>query len=267
MVNNLSIAFMAISLLIAVLMPITLVIYFYKKQKISLKILLIGALVFIVFQILTRIPLLSLISTQAWYESIASNVVVLALFLGLTAGLFEEVGRYLAMKYLMKKNLSWKDGLAFGLGHGGIESIIIVGIALVNYIILSFMINEGLFDSVVAAKLPPGAAAQIRSLLIDTPAINQLAGGYERILAMIIQIAFSMIVLYAVKAEKPIYVLYAVLLHGLVDSPLVILSSMKLNIWTLELLLTLFAAAGWILIIKLKNVFFQIDQQEELEQL
>lgn len=264
MVSNLTIAFMAVSLLIAVLMPVILVIYFYKKHKISLKVLFIGVSVFVVFQLLTRIPLLALISTQGWYKSMAANIAVLAIFLGLTAGLFEEVGRYIAMKLFMKNNLRWKDGLAFGIGHGGIESIIIVGLSLINYIVLSFMINAGLFDSMVAAKLPPEAAAQIKSMLIAAPAFNQLAGGFERIMAMILQIAFSMIVLYSIKAKKPVFLLYAILLHCLVDSPLVILSYMKMNVWAMELILAIIAAAGLALIIKFKDIFAAMDQKSEV---
>lgn len=265
MVSSSSIAFMAISLLIAVLMPIILAIYFYKREKISLKVVLIGIIVFVVFQLLTRVPLLSYIGTQEWYKSFTANVYVLALFLGLTAGLFEEVGRYIAMKYFMKNNLRWKDGLAFGIGHGGIESILLVGLGLINYIVLSFMINAGLFESMVGSKLPLEAVGQIKDMLVNTPAIGNLAGGYERILAMIIQIAFSMIVLCSVKAKKPIYVLYAILLHGIVDSPLVVLASMKVNVWNMELLLTVFAAAGLFLIIKLKGVFAKLDQKLEIE--
>ena len=44
-----------------------------------------------------------------------------ALFLGFTAGLFEEVGRYLAFTTILKKRLDWKNAVAFGIGHGGIE--------------------------------------------------------------------------------------------------------------------------------------------------
>lgn len=264
MVSNLSIVFMTISFLIQVLMPIVLVIYFYKKEKIRLRVVLIGASVFFVSQVLIRLPLLSFISTQEWYKSIASNVAVLAVFLGLTAGLFEEAGRFIAMKYFMKDNLKWKDGLAFGLGHGGIESILLVGMANLSNIVLSFMINAGVFDMMVKAKLPAEAVGQIKSILIGLAPITFLAGGYERIMAMIIQIAFSMLVLYSVKAKKPMCLLYAILLHGIVDSPLVILSSMKLNTWALELYVTLCATLGLALIIKLKGIFSKMDQRTEL---
>lgn len=264
MVSSLSIAFMVVSLLIAVLMPIALVVYFYKKQRISLKVVFIGAGVFVVSQLLTRIPLLAYINTQEWYKSMASNVVILAIFLGITAGLFEEVGRYLAMKLFMKNKLEWKDGLAFGIGHGGIEAIVLVGMGLINTIIMSFMINAGVFNSLVGASLKPEVIGQIKSALVDPSSITFLAGGYERIMTMIIQIALSMVVLYAVKAKKPIFLLYAILLHGVVDSPVVIFSGMKINIWVIELYVTVCAAAGLALILKLGGVFSKLGQKVEI---
>ncbi|HYE08596.1 MAG TPA: YhfC family glutamic-type intramembrane protease, partial [Patescibacteria group bacterium] len=214
MVNNLSIAFMIVTLLICFLLPAALVVYFYKRHKISLIAVLWGAIVFLVSQVATRIPLLTILGKQQWYMEMSSNIYLIALFLGLTAGLFEEVGRYIVMKFFMKKSLSWKSGIAFGIGHGGIEAMVIVGLTILNYLIMSFMINSGVFESMIAANLPQGVAEQIKSMLVDTPAINFLAGGFERIMTMIIQIAFSVIVLYSVKFKKPVYLLYAILLHA-----------------------------------------------------
>ena len=265
MVNILSIVFMIVSMLICFLLPVALIIYFYRKYKISLIAVLLGAIVFFVSQIAIRIPLLSIVGKQQWYINMSANVYVLALFLALTAGIFEEVGRYIVMKLLMKKSLNWKNGIAFGIGHGGIEAIIIVGLTLLNYIVISMMINSGLFDSAIAATLPPAVAEQIRSTLVDSPTINFLGGGFERTMTMIIQIAFSVMVLYSVKFKKPIYLLYAILLHAVVDAPTVVLVSMGLNIWIIELFIAACAAAGLIYIIKAKSIFAKEEEEQALE--
>jgi len=265
MVNNLSIAFMIVTLLICFLLPAALVVYFYKRHKISLIAVLWGAIVFLVSQVATRIPLLTILGKQQWYMEMSSNIYLIALFLGLTAGLFEEVGRYIVMKFFMKKSLSWKSGIAFGIGHGGIEAMVIVGLTILNYLIMSFMINSGVFESMIAANLPQGVAEQIKSMLVDTPAINFLAGGFERIMTMIIQIAFSVIVLYSVKFKKPVYLLYAILLHAVVDTPAVILGNMGLNVWTIELYIAACAAASLIYIIKAKNVFAKKEEEQAAE--
>lgn len=260
MVNALSIVFMVVSMLICFLLPIALAVYFYRKHKISLIAVLLGAIVFLVSQVAIRIPLLAIFGKQQWYIEMAANVYVLALFLALTAGVFEEVGRYIVMKLLMKKSLSFKNGIAFGIGHGGIEAIIIVGLTLLNYIVISLMINSGLFESTIAATLPPEIAAQIRSTLIDSPTINFLAGGFERGMTIIIQIAFSVMVLYSVKFKKPIYLLYAILLHAVVNAPTVILYDAGLNIWLIEMFVAACAAVGLIYIIKAKGIFAKEDE-------
>lgn len=164
MVNILSIVFMIVSMLICFLLPVALIIYFYRKYKISLIAVLLGAIVFFVSQIAIRIPLLSIVGKQQWY---------------------------IVMKLLMKKSLNWKNGIAFGIGHGGIEAIIIVGLTLLNYIVISMMINSGLFDSAIAATLPPTVAEQIRSTLVDSPTINFLGGGFERTMTMDYRIIYS----------------------------------------------------------------------------
>ena len=265
MVNTLSIVFMIVSMLICFLLPVALIIYFYRKHKISLIAVLLGAIVFFVSQIAIRIPLLSILGKQQWYIDMATNIYLIALFLALTAGIFEEVGRYIVMKLFMKKSLNWKNGIAFGIGHGGIEAIIIVGLTLLNYIVISMMINSGLFDSTIAATLPPAIAEQIRSTLVDTPTINFLGGGFERTMVIIIQIALSVMVLYAVKFKKPIYLLYAILLHAVVDAPTVVLVSMGLNIWIIELYIAACATVGLIYIMKAKRIFARVEEEQALE--
>jgi uncharacterized membrane protein YhfC len=263
MVNTLSIVFMIVSILICFLLPIGLTIYFYRKHKISLIVVLFGAIVFFVSQIAIRIPLLSILAKQQWYIDMSSNIYVLALFLALTAGIFEEVGRYIVMKLFMKKSLNWKSGIAFGIGHGGIEAMIIVGLTLINYVVISIMINSGLFDNVIAATMAPEIAEQIRTTLVDTPTVNFLGGGFERTMTIIIQIAFSIMVLYAVKFKKPVYLLYAILLHAVVDAPTVVLVSMGLNVWIIELFIAACAAVALIYIIKTKSIFAKEDEKQK----
>lgn len=255
MVSSQSIFFMVFSSLIAFLFPIGLAIYFKWKWKISIKAVLVGALIFFVFQMVIRIPLLQISATQGWYKAMAQNAVLIALFLGITAGMFEEVGRFIGFKYLLKKNLSRKNGIAFGIGHGGIEAIILVGLTNINNIVSSLMINSGVFDAMVAPKLPGETAQMIKNTLISTSPLMFAFGGIERIFAITIQIALSLVVLYAVMYRKNIVLLYAILLHAVVDSPVVILSANKASIWVTEGFVFLCAIASLIFILKSKKIF------------
>ncbi|WP_454055548.1 YhfC family glutamic-type intramembrane protease [Clostridium sp. Marseille-Q7071] len=140
--NSASIISAGISGAMCVLLPIIVLIYFKKKEKISLKPVIIGAIVFFIFtQILERLLHMVVIG-----NNLIKNPIFFSIYGALTAGIFEEVGRFIAFKTVLKNNHEWKDGIAFGIGHGGIEAIIIGVFSSVQFIIYSNLINRGLFD-------------------------------------------------------------------------------------------------------------------------
>lgn len=253
MINGLSIAFMTISLILVFIFPIGLWIYFYNKKRISGIAVLVGALTFFVSQILLRMPLLQLIQGQDWYAVIGKNLWISSLFLSLTAGIFEEFGRYLSFRFLLRNKLEWKNGIAFGIGHGGIEAIFLTGLTYINNLIFSLMINSGAFDQ-ISGTLSPGLSEYIVNTLTSTSPSMFLLGGVERVFAIISHIAFSIIVLYGVKNKKGIYVIYAILAHTILNLIAVIISY-YLGAWASEAFILVFAAAALIFIIKSKSIF------------
>ncbi|RQD75185.1 MAG: YhfC family intramembrane metalloprotease [Candidatus Syntrophonatronum acetioxidans] len=263
MVSALSIVFMVFTLLICFALPLGLVYYFYRKEGISLVAVLVGALVFVVSQMLLRIPLLQYLSGMPWYQQLAGNLLLIALLLSVTAGLFEEVGRFLGFKYLLRRHLSWKNGIAFGIGHGGIEAIILVGLTYINNIVYSLMINRGTFDQMIAPQLGPQMADYIKDQLINTSPDMFAAAGLERAFTIVIHIALSLVVLLAVTKGKPIFLLYAILLHTLINFPAVIIPGLGYSIWFAEIYVMLLALAGYIFIIRSKNSFPDTDKPDQ----
>jgi len=91
LVSITAIVFMVFSLLLIFLFPIGLIIFMYRKYGISFKALLVGAAVFMIFQFLTRIPLLAVLGRQPWYEPLAQNLFFNAVIIGgLTALRFKK---------------------------------------------------------------------------------------------------------------------------------------------------------------------------------
>src|SRR5699024_11615386 len=82
------------------------------------------------------------IFTTNWLQ----NPLVYAIYASLGAGVFEERGRFIGFRFLLKKFCGWKDGIAYGIGHGGIESMLVVGMIASSNIVLAFLINFGVFD-------------------------------------------------------------------------------------------------------------------------
>ncbi|MFC0187218.1 YhfC family intramembrane metalloprotease [Fictibacillus aquaticus] len=252
MVSQTSILFMAISAFLSLAVPIGALIY-CKKKNISWKPVLIGVLIFILFsQVLEGLLNLFVLKSGSWTD----NPYLYALYGGTAAGVFEEVGRLVGFIYLLKKYRKWKDGVAYGIGHGGIEAILIGVIAGIQNISMSTMINSGSFDQVIkAANGDPALLENVREQLISAPSYMFLMGGFERIAAFVLQIALSILVLYAVKNRKAIYLFLAIFIHAAIDFVALLAKELEWSIFVPEGLLLIVAIAAFVFIKRSKRMF------------
>ncbi len=194
---------------------VTAIVYSVKnKGKGVWKAWLLGAAGFFVLQILIRVPVLNVLGTFPWFQRFAENqYMVYCLILAMTAALFEVVARFAVAK-ILQKNMNYQQGVAAGLGHGGIEAIILIGMTYVNNLLYAVMINSGAFDVTVAQTeaLPvPNATElveqlnQIKTALVETPAYAFYLAGYERILCVLFHTAMSLLVCYMVYKKKALF--------------------------------------------------------------
>ena len=236
------------SLFLCVALPAILLAVLLLRRKISIRPVLVGAGVFIVFQLILRLSIfLPLISSIPFLRDVLGTLWSYSLFLGLTAGLFEELGRVAGYQLLLRQNRFWWDGFAFGLGHGGIEAISLTGMTCINNLVLMNAINSGSFSQ-LASALDAETARTIYDSLTQAAPVDFLLGGVERVFAMTIQIALSILVLYALQSRRPWMVVLAIALHALIDSPLGILPSFGWSIYAIEgyIAVCAVAAAGYI---------------------
>ena len=224
MVSTSVIAAVCVTLFLSLLLPIILFILYgaLNRGKGVWTAWLLGAAGFFISQAVIRIPLLNLLSLNQGFLAFATDHYTLyCLMLAFTAGLFETAGRYLVARGMVKQ-LTFERGFAAGLGHGGIEAILIVGMTYVNNLLYILMINGGTFDQLIEQAKQLGAdtsALQMtREILIGSgPGIFYLAG-YERLLTMVFHVALSLLVCYFVRNKKGLQgALICLLLHGAVD--------------------------------------------------
>lgn len=257
MIPALSFVFMAVSLLLSVGLPVVLTIWVMKKYRPGFWAVASGMIVFFVLQVLIRIPLMQVFSaSEAGKAFIQSNTLLYIVIAALTAGIVEEFGRYFAFKVMLKNRRGYGHGLAYGIGHGGIEAIVLIGLAYVSNILIGIMINSGgvsTLDSVGAAMLQPTITA-----LTQTAPTDFLLGGIERVFAICFHIAMSILVLYGVRKRNIAYTLLAVLLHGLVDFGVVTIAGNFGIIWG-EVFMFVVAAASIVYIVLMKRVFKKQD--------
>lgn len=183
----------------------------------------LGAAGFFISQIVVRLPLLSILSGMASFQSFArEHYFLYALLLAFTAGLFELAGRFAAAKCL-GKNRTFRRSLAAGLGHGGIESIVLVGLTYINNLVYLFLIQSGAFDAMIAQTeamgVDPTQLIAVRDTLLQVSAPLFLAAGVERVLTMVSHAAMSIMVCYGVAAKRPLpWMLLCLGMHTLLDT-------------------------------------------------
>ena len=108
------------------------------------------------------------------------------------------------MKFWMKKWLDFPNALMYGIGHGGVEAILIGGLSGISNLVSMLMINSGAMQNTLAA-LPAESANQTvsqLSALWTTPAPLFFVSGIERISAIILHIGLSLLIYRTVKAGK-----------------------------------------------------------------
>lgn len=220
MVSNTSVMFLIISLIISVGLPLGLTAYFYKKYKISIKAVFTGVFIFVLFsQVLEKLLHYFVLIKNPETAALLKNPWLFMIYGGLAAGIFEEVGRYVGFKFLLKGRREWKDGIAYGIGHGGIESILLGGIISLQNIIYSNLINSGTFEKALSGKVPDSMLVSIKNTLINTSPYLFGVAGVERMFAITLHIALSLLVLYGIKRGKNVYLLYAIIIHAIIDFP------------------------------------------------
>jgi uncharacterized membrane protein YhfC len=144
-----------------------------------------------------------------------------AVFLGLSAALFEELTRYAGLRWWAKEARSWAKGLLFGSGWGGMEAIIFFAIPLLlNYVIFLALRTQDL-----SGMLPPEQLAPLQEgleLFWGVAWYDSLLGALERILVIPIQIAFTILVMQVFIRRQSRWLWFAIFWHALLDAVAVV---------------------------------------------
>lgn len=231
-----------ISLLISVGIPMILATVWEDKTHARTGSALWGAGTFIVFALILESILHNIIIKVIGQESFMA-LPFYAIYGGLAAGTFEEVGRYIVMRLCMKKTLDKKEAIMFGIGHGGCESILLVGLTCVSNIVISILLNIGQGNLLLKSVTPDMYEAFLTQLspLWESQSFLFFWTGFERIGAIIFHICASYLVYRAVRDKKIGLLLLAVIIHALMDGIMVVLQRIYGNYLLTELFLLGFA--------------------------
>jgi uncharacterized membrane protein YhfC len=228
--------------------PIAAALLIYKKGKSGFRPVWIGAVVFVFSQV-GHIPFnqfLMIPGLRALGVDVAAqagiSLWVLGAAAGLSAGVFEEVARYLALKFWLKKDTHTLLPLKYGIGHGGIEAVLfglLAAVALVQVLVLG---GDGL-EALLPADQIELARTQIEAFWA-VPWYHSLLGAVERVSAMAFHIGASVLVYKSVRTKNLLYLIIAVIGHTALDA-FAVIAVKQMDFLVLEGILFVFAV-GWL---------------------
>lgn len=204
-------------------LPIIITLIFRCKTKYSLFPLLMGVFTFIIFvKVLEQIPHYFFIIQKNVISEAINNSTFLYVIYGISmAGIFEEIGRYIAFRFFLKNYKNPLTSISFGIGHGGIENIIVAGVGYFELATIGKMVNDGTIEQLYEmSKGNESTIAQIKGIVSTVENFELyfcFLGIMERIAATIAHIIFSVFVYKGVIENSKRYVAFAIILHSFFD--------------------------------------------------
>ncbi|MDR2840635.1 MAG: YhfC family intramembrane metalloprotease [Paludibacter sp.] len=218
---------MAVSAIISIGVPIFLFLFFRKRFSMSAIPMLVGAVAFVVFALILErsIHILVLRPSPTGEIALKNQPLLYVLYGVFMAGIFEETARFLSFYLLKKKYNGIGTGISYGIGHGGVEAVILAGVAMISNLVFSMMINSGA-TALLPEAIQGEVLGKITTALTDTAPYMFLISGIERIFAIAIQVSLSIIVFYSVFCKGKWWLFpLAILIHAIVDCPAAIMQT------------------------------------------
>ena len=248
-----------ITVILMIAIPVAFFIYWRKKHKQQTKIgyLIAGAVGFIVSARVLElgVHLVCIVADNPVSRFINGNTIAFVLYGIIMAGVFEECGRYIVLKYIMKKNRTPENAVMYGIGHGGIEILAVLLPSMILYLVIAVLFSAGnienalstlnITEQTAAAALPSVEAAAAFDYAMM--AMNVI----ERLLAMLLHIGLTVIVCYGIVNTKKIYLPAAIILHMLADTFPALYQRGVVALWAVEIWAALWTAVIVFVAVKL----------------
>ena len=242
------------SLIITVILmpaiPAIFFIYWRKnhKQQTKIRWLIAGTVGFIVSARVLElgVHLVCIVADNPVSRFINGNTVAFVLYGIIMAGVFEECGRYIILKYIMKENHTPENAVLYGIGHGGIEILAVLLPSMILYLTVAVLFSSGNTDNALsalniteetaAAALPSVQAAAAFDYAVM--AMNVI----ERLLAMFVHVGLTVIVYYGIVNAEKVRLPMAILLHMAVDTFPALYQRGVVSLWAVEVWAALWTA-------------------------
>ena len=209
----------AVSLLIQVGYPLAVTIFVRRRTRASWHLFGYGAAVFAAFQLFTWLPVSVYLDTVIGEHLASEELAFLWLVaMALTTSLLEEGGRWVGYHYLFPRRsfrLSWRNGVMYGLGHGSLETIILIAGLTFIYFLAYLLLGRLNLETLLASMAPEDSQAVGDALreIVNTTWDQPLVVALERVLALPHQVAWALLVMQSRLWHQKRWFGYALLYH------------------------------------------------------
>lgn len=235
--------FMIVTIGVLSALPLGAAVFWKLKTRNSMTAVLGGIVGFILFSRILEsgVHMFFIIQDNPVSRFINGSTALYTLYGCAMAGIFEEVGRYIMFRFVLKNEKSPQAAVGYGIGHGGIEVYANVVLGLLVTLIFSAVYAKGgtdiignrnmaLIDSAAAFTLPIGVCYVV-----------------ERVAAMAFHIAASVIVFTSVRQRRLGFLWLAIVLHAVVDIPAALTQRGVLSLGPYEVIFSLLCAGACVI--------------------
>ena len=232
-----------ITVILMVAIPVIFFIYWRKNYKQQTKIswLIAGAIGFIVSARVLElgVHMVCIVTDNPISRFINGNTIAFVLYGIIMAGVFEECGRYIVLKYIMKKNRIPENAVMYGIGHGGIEILAVLLPTLITYLAVAVLFSAGDMENALSTLNITEETASAALPYIQATAVFDYGmmamNVIERLFAMLLHIGLTVVVYYGVVTAKKSCLPVAIILHMLMDTFPALYQRSVVPLWTVEL--------------------------------
>jgi ABC-2 type transport system ATP-binding protein len=223
-----------VEILAIVALPLGLAAWLRRRWTLSWALFGAGAATFVGAQVV-HLPLNLLLEHLGVLGGGMERLVVNCAVMGFTAGLCEEVARWLTLRLWQRDAKSGPQALMLGAGHGGIESIL-----------LGVVATYGLYQLLMIDKIGvenlglPGEELALLShnlqKIDDAPPWLPMIDVLERVIAITFHVGANAVIAVAVVRRRPALVALVVVWHAVADGVMLWLRA-RYGIWPPEIFL------------------------------
>ena len=243
LIGESSIPSLSITVILMIAIPVSLFICWRRKHKeqTNISYLMAGAIGFLVSARMLELGVhyFCIIADNPVSRFINGSTIAYVLYGTVMAGVFEECGRYIVLRYVMKKNRTRENAVMYGIGHGGIENLAVLLPSMILYLVIAVMFRSGDVESALRTlKITEETAASALASVQAAAAFNyglMAMNVIERLFAMLLHIGLTVIVYYGVINSKKGYLPAAILLHMLMDTFPALYQRGAVPLWSVEL--------------------------------